>query len=132
MVDSHLIPGFTSLVYLTTVGLSLALHNRVVMELVELTVIETLEMVKMEVMVKVRAAERLLDNVEAEKQFWQVYGVFWSWYNKLPPEDAKEKKEETERRKNERLSNSLADKLADLGRKMHEGQDPFSDHGPSL
>ena len=42
MVDSHLIPGFTSLVDLTTVGLSLALHNRVVMELVEMIVIDTL------------------------------------------------------------------------------------------
>ena len=52
MVDSHLIPGFTSLVYLTTVGLSLALHNRVVMVLVEMIVIEILEMVKMEIMVK--------------------------------------------------------------------------------
>ena len=52
MVDSHHIPGFTSLVGLTTVGLSLALHNRVVMELVEMIVIDTLEMVKMEIMVK--------------------------------------------------------------------------------
>ena len=55
MVDSHLIPGFTSLVGLTTVGLSLALHKRVVvvvMELVEMIVIETLEMVKMEIMAK--------------------------------------------------------------------------------
>ena len=53
MVDSHHIPaGFTSLVGLTTVGLSLALHNRVVMELVEMIVIEALEMVKMEIMVK--------------------------------------------------------------------------------
>ena len=33
-------------------GLSLALHNRVVMGLVEMIVIETLEMVKMEIMVK--------------------------------------------------------------------------------
>ena len=52
MVDSHLIPGFTSPVDLTTVGLSLALHNRVVVLLVEMIVIEILEMVKMEIMVK--------------------------------------------------------------------------------
>ena len=53
MVDSHHIPaGFTSLVGLTTVGLSLALHNRVVVLLVEMIVIETLEMVKMEIIVK--------------------------------------------------------------------------------
>ena len=46
MVDSHHIPaGFTSLVGLTTVGLSLALHNRVVMELVEMIVIDTLHIV---------------------------------------------------------------------------------------
>ena len=45
VVDSHLIPGFTSLVGLTTVGLSLALHNRVVMELVEMIVIDTLHIV---------------------------------------------------------------------------------------
>ena len=52
MVDSHLIPGFTSLVDLTTVGLSLALHNRVAIELVEMIVIEAQEMVKMEIMAK--------------------------------------------------------------------------------
>ena len=53
MVDSHHIPaGFTSLVGLTTVGLSLALHNRVAIELVEMIVIDTLEMVNMEIMVK--------------------------------------------------------------------------------
>ena len=53
VVDSHLIPGFTSLMDLTTMGLSLALHNRVVMELVEMIIIETLDMVEMEIMVKV-------------------------------------------------------------------------------
>ena len=52
MIDSHLIPGFTSLVGLTTMGLSLALHNRVVMGLVEMIVSDTLEMVKMDIMVK--------------------------------------------------------------------------------
>ena len=41
MVDSHFIPSFTSLVGLTTMGLSLALHNRVVMGLVEMIVIDT-------------------------------------------------------------------------------------------
>ena len=34
-------------------GLSLALHNRVVMGLVEMIVSDTLEMVKMDIMVKV-------------------------------------------------------------------------------
>ena len=53
MVDSHHIPaGFTSLVGLTTVGLSLALHNRVVMVLVEMIVKETLETLKMDIVVK--------------------------------------------------------------------------------
>ena len=52
MVDSHLIPSFTSLVGLTTMGLSLALHNRVVMGLVQMIVSDTLEMVKMDIMVK--------------------------------------------------------------------------------
>ena len=52
MVNSHLIPGFTSPVDLTTVGLSLALHNRVVMKLVEMIVIDTLEMEKIEIMAK--------------------------------------------------------------------------------
>ena len=47
MVDSHLIP-----VDLTMVGLSLALHNKVVMGLVEMIIIETLEMVNIEMMVK--------------------------------------------------------------------------------
>ena len=53
VVDSHFIPSFTSLVGLTTMGLSLALHNRVVMGLVEMIVSDTLEMVKMDIMVKV-------------------------------------------------------------------------------
>ena len=54
MVDSHFIPGFTTLVGLTTMGLSLTLHNRVVMGLVEMIISDTLEMVKMDIMVKVR------------------------------------------------------------------------------
>ena len=52
MVHSHLIPGFTSPVGLARMGLSLALHIRVVLVLVEMIVIETLEMVKMEIIVK--------------------------------------------------------------------------------
>ena len=52
VVDSHLIPGFTSLVGLVTVGLSLALHIRVVLVLVEMIVIETLRMVNMAMLVK--------------------------------------------------------------------------------